>query len=65
MLFTVEEMELICIFHAGTLSETLETLRGVAPGIEFPAKKAAAESAVGKLSGMSFGDTVSLAFDSE
>lgn len=66
MLFTVEEMELICIFHNGTLSETLETLRSVGERIDFPAaKKAAVNSAVKKLSGMDKGDTVSLVFDPE
>jgi len=65
MLFTAEEMEIICIFHAGTLSETLETLRRVAGEIESPTKKAAAASVVKKLSGMGAGDMVSLAFDPE
>lgn len=65
MLFTAEEMELICVFHAGTLSETLESLRSVAEEIESPAKKAAAVSTIGKLSAMSAEDLVSLVFEPE
>lgn len=65
MQFAVEEMELICIFHAGTLSETLKALRRVTEEIESPAKKAAAESAIGKLSAISAEDTVSLTFEPE
>lgn len=65
MLFTAKEMETICIFHAGTFSGTLETLKNVAPGIAFLERKAAAESAIKKLSAMSAGDPVSLAFESE
>lgn len=63
MLFTAEEMELLCVFHSGTRSGTLAFLRKAAPDIEFPEKKAAAESAIEKLSGMDAGDSVSLAFD--
>lgn len=65
MLFTAEEMELICVFHAGTLSETLEALRSVAEEIKSPTKKDAAESTIGKLSAMSAEDPVSLAFEPE
>lgn len=65
MLFAVEEMELICIFHAGTLTETLKALSRITEEIESPAKKTAAESAIGKLSAMSAEDTVSLAFEPE
>lgn len=65
MLFTKDEMELICVFHSGTLSETLDTLRAVVPGIEFASKKAAAASVVKKLSEMKPGDAVALAFEPE
>lgn len=65
MLFTVKEMELICVFHAGTLSATLAALQSVAQEIELPARKADAGRVVEKLSGMNPGDPVTLAFDNE
>lgn len=63
MLFTVEEMELICFFHAGTREKTLETLRGCAPDIQAPARREAALRVTEKLSALAPDSPVTLAFD--
>ena len=66
MLFTVGEMEILCVFYEGTRKATLEALRSAAAemkGIEFPKKKEAAESAIRKLEAMSDTDTIVLAFE--
>ena len=63
MFFTAKEMEVICVFHAGTLSATLDLLREAEN--EPPERMALVQGVIEKLSGMKSGDTVSLAFDSE
>jgi len=63
MLFSVKEMEVLCVFHTGTVSATLGLLRE-ADG-EPPEKMAAVKSVIEKLSAMKPGDTVSLAFEPE
>ena len=66
MLLTVREMNILCTFHKGTLSETLKLLRNAASSeTEPPDRIAAINSLVDKLSRMREGDVASLAFDSE
>lgn len=62
MLFTPAEMELVCMFHAGTRTATLAFLERVTPDMT-PGKKPTAESAIQKLRTMSAGDSVTLAFE--
>ena len=63
MFLTVQEMTVLCVFHAGTFSETLDSLRRVEN--EPPERMATIKTLVEKLSIMKDGDTVSLAFDPE
>ena len=63
-MFLVDEMELICFFHAGTREKTLETLRGCIPDMS-SAKREAAQRAADKLSALAPGDPVTLVFDGE
>lgn len=63
MLFSVKEMSLLCVFHKGTISETLALLREAEN--EPPEKMALVNSVIEKLSGLKDGDTVSLAFEPE
>ena len=66
MLFTVKEMEVLCVFHAGTLSATLEAFRDAMNGETSPgARLGDMKSATEKLAGMMAGDVASLAFDPE
>lgn len=64
MRFTLEEMQMLCVFHEGTVSATLDALR-VAAKIPNANKKAVAESLVRKLSELKPGDTVALDFEPE
>ena len=63
MLFSVREMHIICSFHSGTLSATIEMLHAAKemPGIN----KADLEYIAVKLAGLKDGDTVSLTFEHE
>lgn len=63
MLFTVKEMEVLCVFHAETVSETLGLLQQ-ADG-ETPERMAVVTSVIEKLSAMKPSDAVSLAFEPE
>ena len=66
MLLTVKEMETLCVFHAGTLSKTLGALRFAATEGGGPHDRADdIKSLIEKLSPMSDGDIVSLAFERE
>ena len=66
MLFTVKEMQVLCVFHAGTISATLDLLREAETREnETPERMALVKSAIEKLSGLKDGDTVSLAFEPE
>ena len=66
MLLTVNEMEVLCVFHAGTLSATLEALRkAAADGNEKQYRMSDIKSLTKKLSGMSGGDIVFIAFEPE
>ena len=66
MFLTVKEMEVLCIFHAGTISATLASLRKSA---ESKATKqyrmGDVKNLIEKLSGMKDGEAVSLAFEPE
>ncbi|MCL2816648.1 MAG: hypothetical protein FWD23_18775 [Oscillospiraceae bacterium] len=63
MLLTLKEMELLCVFHDGTLSKTLGLLREAEN--EPPERMAMIESLIEKLSGMEDGEPASLAFEPE
>jgi hypothetical protein len=66
MLLTVKEMEALCVFYAGTLSETLAALRHAAQEGGGPHDRTEdTKSLIEKLSRMSGGDVVSLAFEHE
>jgi len=63
---TIKEMEVLCIFHDGTLSSTLDLLRhaeeaGTAP----PNRATDISSLIAKLATVEAGGVVSLAFDAE
>ena len=64
MLLTVKEMEVLCIFHAGRLSATIDALRGAmsVPNQTHP-RVADIETLLEKLSRMADGDVVCLGFD--
>jgi len=64
MLLTIKEMEVLCMFHDGTLSSTLDLLRhaeevGTAP----PSRAADIRSLIEKLSKVKDGENVCLAFE--
>jgi len=63
MLFSVKEMELLCVFHSGTLSATLDLLREAEN--EPPEKMELVKGVIEKLSAMKPSDTASLAFEPE
>jgi len=63
MLFTVKEMQVLCVFHAGTISATLDLLREAEN--EPPERMMVVKSVLEKLSSVKDGDTVSLAFEPE
>lgn len=63
MLFSKKEMELLCVFHSGTLSATLDLLREAEN--QPPEKMAIVKSVINKLSAMTSGDTVSLDFEQD
>jgi len=61
MLFSLKEMELLCVFHSGTLSATLALLREAEN--EPPERMDIVKSVIDKLSAMKPGDTISLEFE--
>jgi len=64
MLLTKNEMEVLCIFYAGSLSATKDALQGVltVPGQTHP-RIADIETLLEKLSRMTDGDLACLAFE--
>jgi hypothetical protein len=64
MLLTVKEMEVLCIFHAGSRSATIDALRGAmtTPNQTHP-RFADIETLLEKLSRMKEGDAVYLDFE--
>jgi hypothetical protein len=57
-------MEVLCIFHKGTLAGTLELLHNIeVAGSEMPERIDDVKSLVRKLSGMEKGDKVYLCFE--
>ena len=63
MRLTVKEMEALCVFHAGSLSETLDALRfAEADGGVSDNRMADIRSLIDKLSRMSDGEVVCLDF---
>ena len=66
MLLTVKEMEALCVYHAGSLSETLAALRhAVEKGGGPHDRTDDIKNLIDKLSRMNAGDVVSLAFERE
>ena len=66
MLLTVKEMEILCIFHDGTLSSTLDLLRHAeTEGTGPPSRVADLNSLIEKLSKAEKGDNICLIFDPE
>lgn len=66
MLLTPKEMELLCMFHAGSLSKTLDVLRDIAKDQkEMTDTIAKITSITDKLDGLQKGETISLAFEAE
>ena len=63
MALTVKEMEVLCIFHAGSLSATTEALRSAAEVGQPHARIADIKSLLEKLSRIADGDSVCLVFD--
>lgn len=64
MLLTVKEMEVLCVFHAGSLSATADALRSAAEGSQPHPRLADIKTLLEKPSRMKDGDSVCLAFDS-
>ncbi|MDR0272417.1 MAG: transposon-transfer assisting family protein [Clostridiales bacterium] len=64
MQLTVKEMELLCIFHAGSKSATLEALQGAASAGQADPRIANINSLVGKLSKMQENITAYITFES-
>ncbi|MCL2392875.1 MAG: hypothetical protein FWC66_09795 [Oscillospiraceae bacterium] len=66
MFLTVKEMEVLCIFHDGTLSSTLDLLRHAeAEGTGPPSRAADINSLIEKLSNVKEGENVCITFDPE
>jgi len=65
MQLTVKEMEVLCIFHAGKRSATIEALQSAAEGGQPHQKVEDIKSLLEKLSRMADGDVVSLCFEAE
>jgi len=64
MRLTKNEMEILCIFHAGTLAATIEALRGAlsVPNQIHP-RVADIESLLAKYDSMEAGTAICIAFD--
>ena len=66
MMLTVKEMELLCIFHDGTLSSTLDLLRHAETESAAPPNRGAVlRSLIEKLAAVETGSTVSITFEPE
>ena len=67
MLLTVKEMEALCVFYAGTLSATLDSLRAAAAAGENEKHHRLGDirNLISKLSGMKSDGVVSVAFEPE
>ena len=65
MRLTVKEMEVLCVFHAGSLSATLAAVRGAAEGGWQSDRMTDVKNLAEKLSRMREGDVVCLAFGPE
>ena len=66
MLFTTNEMEVLCVFHAGTLSETLEAIKRSVAAQNYRSKRQDdIESVAEKLSAMRQGDIAFINFEPE
>ena len=66
MQFTVKEMEVLCVFHAGTLSKTLEAAQfSVTLKNERRERLEDIESIIKKLSAMTDSDIAFIAFEPE
>ena len=63
MQLSVKEMLLLCAFHKGTLSKTLDLMRKAKE--DDPERMALIKSVTEKLESMSAGSSVSLYFDPE
>ena len=63
MLLSVKEMEVLCIFHAGSRTETIEALQSAAEGGQPHPKVADIKSLLEKLLRMTDGDVVCLGFE--
>ena len=63
MFLSPKEMELLCIFHSGTISATLELLSKADD--KSPERMALVNTVIEKLSSLKPGQHVSLAFDAE
>ena len=63
MLLTVKEMEILCIFHAGSLSATIEALQSATEGAKAHPKLPEIKSLFRKLSRMADGDVASIGFE--
>ena len=63
MLLTVKEMEVLCIFHAGSLPATLEALQSSLTGSQPNPRLSDIKSLIEKLSRMTVGDVACLAFE--
>ena len=63
MMLTAKEMEVLCVFHAGTVSATLDILRELKN--ESGERMVHIKSVIEKLSGLKAGESVSLAFEPE
>ena len=65
MEFTPQEMELLCVLHAGTRRATLELLESAAPEADQAGRLMPIRSAVEKLRGLPDDEPVALAFQPE
>jgi len=63
MLLTVKEMEVLCIFHAGSRLATMEALQSAAESGHPHSKVADIKTLLEKLSRIADGDSVCLAFE--
>lgn len=65
MIFTVPEMEMLCLFHAGTRKATIEMLEKAAAEMDegLSGRRVDMESAIGKLERMRDSDTACIAFN--
>lgn len=67
MIFTVSEMEMLCMFHAGTRKKTIEILVSAASEMsgQLSERREAVQSAIKKLERMRDGEHACIAFEPE